>query len=103
MSKVTPIADKQKPRGENIGDSGGIHHPVIIEGEPFPWHEPNPAGEVVGPDGEVNWMAAAYADPGVMKCPNCGVYLWQEGTVVQCPKCEHQWNAVDEQRRRFGR
>lgn len=65
--------------------------PIILEGKPFPWNEPNPCGESVGPDGEVNWMAAAFADPGCMSCPNCNEYLWREGLLVRCPHCAHEW------------
>lgn len=66
--------------------------PIIIEGQVFPWSEPNPAGEVVGADGEVNWRAAAFADPGVMQCPKCSVYLWQEGLRVRCPDCGEEFD-----------
>lgn len=66
--------------------------PIIIEGCAFPWKEPNPHGEVVDADGEVNWAAAAFADPGVMTCPACGVYLWNEGLRVRCPDCAHEWD-----------
>lgn len=61
--------------------------PIILEGKAFPWNEPNPAGEVVDANGEVNWMAAAFADPGCLKCPGCGVFLWNEGLRVRCPDC----------------
>lgn len=66
--------------------------PIILEGKPFPWNEPNPHGEVVQEDGEVNWAAAAFADPGVMTCPNCKAYLWQEGLRVRCPDCAHEFD-----------
>lgn len=61
--------------------------PVVLEGAPFPWDEPNPCGEPVGADGEVNWMAAAFADPGVASCVGCDSYLWREGSLVMCPAC----------------
>ncbi len=65
--------------------------PIILEGVPFPWNEPNPYGAVVNDAGKVNWAAAASADPGVMKCPGCGVYLWNEGIQVRCPDCLHEF------------
>jgi hypothetical protein len=61
--------------------------PIILEGSPFPWNEPNPHGPVVDGNGEVNWAAAAFADPGVTTCPGCGEYLWNEGVRVRCPDC----------------
>jgi hypothetical protein len=75
--------------------------PIIIRGERFPWDEPNPHGEVADRNGEVNWAAAAFADPGVIQClnPKCGVYLWNEGDEVCCPDCGHQWVTEDAQRR----
>lgn len=65
--------------------------PIILKGEPFLWNEPNPHGETVDEDGEVNWAAAAFADPGVMGCPRCAVYLWNEGDFVRCPDCGHEF------------
>lgn len=66
--------------------------PIILTGKPFDWKQ---GGEnmlrAVNNDGTVNWAAAFGADPGVMKCPNCGVYLWREGEDVQCPDCRHVW------------
>lgn len=65
--------------------------PIILEGEAFPWDKPNPAGKVVDDDGEVNWRAASFADPGVMKCPKCAEYLWREGVRVRCPTCNNEF------------
>jgi ssDNA-binding Zn-finger/Zn-ribbon topoisomerase 1 len=76
-----------------------MKNPIIISGQRFLWDEPNPCGEVVGADGEVNWMAAAFADPGCMQCPKCGAYLWNEGDEVCCPDCGHQFVTPDAQRR----
>ena len=42
---------------------------------------------VVDEDGNVNWRAAFSADPGVIECPGCGIFLWREGTKVECPDC----------------
>lgn len=70
--------------------------PIILEGRAFPWDEPNPHGDVFGDvvddAGEVNWAAAAFADPGVMSCPKCGEYLWAEGLRVRCPTCSAEWD-----------
>lgn len=66
--------------------------PIIIEGKAFPWNEPNPHGEVIDEAGEVNWGAAFFADPGVMSCPGCHVYLWREGAHVRCPECGTEWH-----------
>lgn len=72
-----------------MGDA--MKSPIILEGHAFPWAEPNPHGEVIDEEGEVNWAAAAFADPGCMKCPACGVFLWREGNLVRCPDCAHEW------------
>lgn len=72
--------------------------PIILEGEPFPWDEPNLIGPVVGADGGVNWMAAAWADPGVMRCPQCLVFLWNEGIRVRCPECGAEFNTHNRRR-----
>lgn len=48
-------------------------------------------GNVVDAVGNINYTAAASADPGVMRCRNCNVYLWREGKKVQCPDCDHIW------------
>jgi hypothetical protein len=69
----------------------------IIEGEPFPWNEPNPAGEVVDSSGAVNWMAAAFADPGVTRCPSCGAHYWNEGLIVECLECHAQFETSNGQ------
>jgi len=68
-----------------------VKSPIIIKGSSFPWSEPNPHGAVIDDAGEVNWAAAAFADPGCMKCPGCGEYLWQEGEFVRCPHCSHEF------------
>jgi len=65
--------------------------PIILKGRAFPWNEPNPHGETVNERGEVNWAAAAFADPGCMSCPGCKVYLWDEGEEVKCPDCGCQF------------
>lgn len=66
--------------------------PIILEGRAFPWSKPNPHGAVVDESGNVNWAAAAFADPGVMKCPGCGCYLWNEGLRVRCPDCAAEFD-----------
>jgi hypothetical protein len=65
--------------------------PIILEGEPFPWDEPNPFGKPTE-DNPLMWAAAAWADPGVMSCPKCSVYLWNEGLRVCCPECAHEFD-----------
>lgn len=68
--------------------------PIILEGKGFDWEAGNRAQEKVAEaaeEGEVNWGAAMLADPGVMKCPGCGVYLDREGKKVECPDCGHVW------------
>ena len=65
---------------------------VVLEGPRFDWEAGARAAEnVVGDDGEINYWAAASADPGVMACPSCGVYHWREGTRVRCANCAHEW------------
>ncbi len=66
--------------------------PIILEGEPFDWEAGNEAAGRVMDGGMVNWHAAMSADPGVMTCPGCLVYLWREGVRVRCPECSHEWN-----------
>ncbi len=68
--------------------------PVILEGEHFDWEDGAAhAANAVGDDGEVNWRSASYADPGVVACPECGVFHWREGTRVRCAMddCKHEW------------
>ena len=70
-----------------------MKHPIILEGKGFDWDKGQKASEhVMDDEGNVNWYAAFSADPGVMKCPKCGVYLWNEGTKVRCPDCGHEWS-----------
>lgn len=70
-----------------------ILRPEIIEGQPFDWEfGAKAAAMAVDDDGEVNWRAAFYADPGTMTCPGCLRKLWREGTLVRCPDCQHEWN-----------
>jgi hypothetical protein len=70
-----------------------MRRPTILQGEPFDWAAgAEAARNIVGDDGEVNWMAAASADPGVVKCPGCGEHLWREGERVRCPVCGHEFD-----------
>jgi hypothetical protein len=67
---------------------------IILSGKPFDWDEGAKMQDLVADaaaEGHVNWYAAAGADPGVMKCPGCGEYLWKEGERVRCPDCGHEW------------
>lgn len=69
-----------------------MKRPIILEGKPFDWDEGKRYGaQAVDDDGNVNWMAAMFADPGVMACPGCGEHLWNEGMTAKCPDCEHEW------------
>jgi hypothetical protein len=67
--------------------------PIILSGTPFDWEEAaREASDVVDADGNVDWHAAAAADPGVMRCPACKLLLWNEGERVRCPSCDYEWN-----------
>jgi len=69
-----------------------MKHPIILKGPPADWDAHAAAQErVVDPGGEVNWWSAHAADPGCIKCPGCGVFLWAEGFEVRCPDCGHEW------------
>lgn len=72
-----------------------MKHPIILEGKEFDWQEGGEyAKHVVDENGVINWRAAFFADPGVMKCPQepCGAYLWAEGLRVRCPDCGHEFD-----------
>lgn len=69
-----------------------MKRPIILDGKAFPWGEPNPRGSVIDEDGDVNWGAAAWDDPGVMSCPKCKSYLWNEGMRVRCPDCGEEFD-----------
>ena len=68
-----------------------MKRPIILQGEPFDWAAgatamSNAVNE--GTEGtQVNWRAAFSADPGVVKCFDCGVFLWREGEKIECPDC----------------
>lgn len=69
-----------------------IKDPIILEGPGFDWERGEEVSKhVINSEGNVNWKAASMADPGVMKCPSCGIYLWWEGDKVKCPDCGHIW------------
>jgi hypothetical protein len=70
-----------------------IRTPRIITGKPFDWESgARAAAHVVSPDGDINWMAASAADPGVTQCPKCEAWYWREGEDVECLDCGTQWN-----------
>lgn len=72
-----------------------MKRPIILEGKPFDWDAgAESLKNAVSGDGEANWGAAAFADPGVMKCPGCQEYLWREGERVRCPHCSHEWEVA---------
>ena len=66
--------------------------PIILEGEPFDWEAGATAADKVMNGQVINWGAAMAADPGIMACPGCGVFLWREGVRVKCPDCGQEWN-----------
>jgi len=69
--------------------------PIILKGKAFDWEAAAPkASNAVDDKGEVNWRNAMAADPGVMKCPNCGIFLWREGELVECPDCGEQFSTM---------
>lgn len=77
-----------------------MKHPIILDGSAFDWAEGERyAQRAVDDDGNVDWMAAAFADPGIMSCPGCGVHLWAEGWTVRCPDSGHEWRTREGQRR----
>ena len=78
-----------------------MKEPIIHDGKPFDWKAGAEAMQhAVTPEGEPNWGALMAADPGVMKCPGCGVHLWQEGRIVECPECGEAWNQAKRMRER---
>ena len=48
-------------------------------------------GGLTHPDGDVNWRAAAGADPGCCSCPACHAYFWSWGNIIQCTECQFQF------------
>ena len=67
--------------------------PIIIEGKAFDWNEgAKYSADAVDADGNVNWQAASFADPGCMCCPKCKIYLWNEGLRVRCPDCGEEFD-----------
>lgn len=78
-----------------------MKHPIIIEGNAFDFEAASEAAsQAVDNDGNVCWGAAMFADPGVMTCPSCGLYLWNEGDVVRCPDCGHEWETEEAKHRK---
>jgi hypothetical protein len=70
-----------------------VKSPIIIEGKAFDWHEgAEYSAKAVDSDGNVNWQAASFADPGVIACPKCKAYLWNEGLRVRCPDCGEEFD-----------
>lgn len=48
-------------------------------------------GGMVHDDGEVNWLAAFGAAPGVCSCPACGEMYWMWGRVQRCVVCAFEY------------
>jgi hypothetical protein len=72
----------------------GIRSVKIIEGEPFDWGETSKCHDRIAESleqGEVDWRAAFFADPGTTKCPSCDASYWYEGELVECLDCGTQW------------
>lgn len=70
-----------------------MKHAKIISDESFDWEQARRAMEnVQREDGSVNWRAAAGADPGATKCPECETYFWAEAELLQCTECGTTWN-----------
>lgn len=69
-------------------------HPKILEGPVFDYEYGKKCMDnLFYADGEVNWMAAHNADPGVTQCPTCFTYFWKDGRVLECTECGTQWEA----------
>ena len=65
----------------------------ILEGLPFDWESGKRASDnVVGSDGNINWGAAFFADPGVTICPRCSTHFWAEGIRLECTECGAKFN-----------
>lgn len=75
--------------------------PKILTGAAFDWKDAEKyANAAVDPEGEPNWMAASFADPGVTQCPKCEAYYWNEGDTVECLDCGTQWETSNGKWRR---
>ena len=75
-----------------------IYDPIIIEPTGFTteqgWDECQQYVEDAGElerEGKINWRAAFGADPGVCTCPNCHLYYWSFGTLIECRECHFQF------------
>jgi hypothetical protein len=68
-----------------------MKHAKIISGalkDPF---SEEAAANVIDDQGEVNWRAAMWADPGVKSCPKCKTHYWNEAAVMECTDCGAQF------------
>lgn len=76
-----------------------IKEPIVLEPKGFDnaraWQECTgyvaKCGGIQHEGGEVNWRAAAGADPGIVSCPACGIHLWGWGVRLQCPDCSFEF------------
>ncbi len=70
-----------------------MKHARLISGEDQNAWNKEAADNVIDADGEVNWRAAFFADPGCRKCPGCGEYYWDEADVMECTteSCKRQF------------
>jgi hypothetical protein len=76
-----------------------MKHARIISGEYADNFSKEAADNVIDADGEINWRAAMWADPGVKSCPKCKTHYWNEAAVMECPDCLIQFgNGVTDTR-----
>lgn len=65
---------------------------IVLEGDRFDWEDGHKwQSKVVDEDGEINWRAAFFADPGCVSCPACNAYHWAEGTRQRCSQCGFEY------------
>lgn len=62
-----------------------MKHARIISGAYQDCFNKEAQENVIDADGEVNWRAAMWADPGVKSCPTCKTHYWNEAEVMECP------------------
>jgi len=71
-----------------------MKHARIISGAYEDAFNKDALDNVVRPDGEINWRAAMWADPGVKSCPKCKAHYWNEAAVMECPDCLIQFGSA---------
>lgn len=76
-----------------------MRNPIVIEPEGFTqdaaWGEcreyVDKCGGLTHEGGEINWRAAAGADPGICSCPACGEMFWCWGSKQRCAVCGFEY------------